>query len=229
MFNRSIFQQIIPLVLGAGIIGVSFGAIATTSGFTWFEAVFMSLTVFAGASQFAMVSIATSGSLVVAVVTGLILNTRHFPYGLAIGHLFWKRGLWRTLLGTHLLIDESTAYALNTKDPQRARAGFWTLGISFYFSWVIGTAMGAFGGRLVTDPDVLGLDAAMPAALLALILPNLKNKVTLLAVVAGVSVALAATPFLPDGIPVLLALSGVALVPVLNRADTTSSKEAQRS
>ncbi|MFC4336804.1 AzlC family ABC transporter permease [Salininema proteolyticum] len=226
MFSRSVFQQIIPLVIGSAIIGVSFGAIATSSGLAWYEASLMSLTVFAGASQFAVVSIGATGSAVLAVAAGLVLNARHLPYGLAVGDIFWRKGVFATLLGPVFLIDESTAYALKARDGDEARVGFWTLGLSFYLSWNVGTLLGAFGGAFIDDPNAFGLDAAMPAALLALILTNLRDKATLVASVVGAAFALAATPYLPAGVPVLLALAGVVVAYFLESGrERTTEKE----
>jgi len=68
---------------------------------------------------------------------------------------------------------------------------------------------GAYAGTAISDTDAFGLDAAFPAVLLALVLPSLRDKATRLPVLIGVLVALVATPFLPAGLPVLLALAGV--------------------
>jgi predicted branched-subunit amino acid permease len=62
---------------------------------------------------------------------------------------------------------------------------------------------------VITDTDVFGLDAAFPAVLLALVLPSLRDRSTRTAAAVGVAVALAATPFLPAGLPVLFALVGL--------------------
>jgi predicted branched-subunit amino acid permease len=100
------------------------------------------------------------------------------------------------------------------KEPARARAVFWFLGTMAFVVWNLGTIVGAAAGQVITDPDALGLDAAFPAGLLALVLPALKNTRTRNAALLGAAVALAATPFLPAGVPVLLSLVGlVVLIP----------------
>lgn len=196
------------------VIGMSFGAIAVASGLDWWIPPAMSVLVFAGGSQFLVVGVvAAGGGLVAAVAGALVLNARHLPFGLAIGDVM-GRGKLARLVGSHLLIDESVAFAMAQKDPARARAVFWFLGTMAFVVWNLGTIVGTAAGQVIGDPDALGLDAAFPAGLLALVLPALKNTRTRNAALLGAAVALATTPFLPAGVPVLLALVGlVALVP----------------
>jgi len=193
------------------VIGVSFGAIAVAGGLDWWMPSALSLLVFAGGSQFMVVGVvAAGGGLVAAVAGALLLNARHLPFGLAVGDIM-GRGFLARAVGSHLLIDESVAFAMAQKnDPRRARAVFWFLGTMAFAVWNVGTVVGAAAGQVIGDPDAFGLDAAFPAGLLALVLPALKNPRTRNAALLGAAVALAATPFLPAGVPVLLALVGLA-------------------
>jgi 4-azaleucine resistance transporter AzlC len=202
------------------VVGVSFGAIAVSSGLDWWVPSALSLLVFAGSSQFMVVGVVAAGGGVVAAVAGaLLLNARHLPFGLALGDIM-GRGFLARAVGSHLLIDESTAFALAQKDdPRQARAVFWFLGTMAFLVWNVGTVVGAVAGQVITDTDAFGLDAAFPAGLLALVLPSLKNGRTRNAALLGAVVALATTPFLPAGVPVLLSLAGlVVLVPVPRKA-----------
>jgi 4-azaleucine resistance transporter AzlC len=197
------------------VVGVSFGAIAVASGLDWWVPSALSVLVFAGGSQFMLVGVvAAGGGLVAAVVGALLLNARHLPFGLALGDIMGRGPLAR-IFGSHLLIDESVAFAMAQKeDPARARAVFWFLGTTAFVVWNLGTVVGVAAGQVIGDPDTFGLDAAFPAALLALVLPALKNPRTRNAALLGSAVALATTPFLPAGVPVLFALVGlVALLP----------------
>jgi 4-azaleucine resistance transporter AzlC len=196
------------------VVGMSFGAIAVASGLAWWMPTALSVLVFAGGSQFMVVGvIAAGGGLVAAVAGALVLNVRHLPFGLAVGDIL-GRGTLARLVGAHLLIDESVAFAMAQKDPARARAVYWFLGATAFVVWNLGTIIGAAAGQVIGDPDAFGLDAAFPAGLLALVLPSLKNSRTRDAALLGAAVALGTTPFLPAGVPVLLALAGlVALVP----------------
>jgi 4-azaleucine resistance transporter AzlC len=208
-------------VAGAiSVVGLSFGAIAVASGLEWWMPSVLSLLVFAGGSQFMVVGVlAAGGGLFAAVLGALLLNARHLPFGLAIGDIMGGGKLAR-IVGAHFMIDESVAFALAQKDPARARAVFWFLGTTAFVVWNVGTVVGAAAGQVIGDPDVFGLDAAFPAALLALLLPSLKNARVRNAALLGAVIALATTPFLPAGVPVLLALGGlVVLIPAPKAAE----------
>jgi branched chain amino acid efflux pump len=223
---RSIWRTLTPAlrrdalaVAGAiAVVGLSFGAIAVASGLDWWMPSALSLLVFAGGSQFMVVGVIAAGGGVVAAVLGaLLLNARHLPFGLAIGDIMGT-GVLARAVGSHFMIDESVAFALAQRDPARARAVFWFLGTVAFVVWNLGTVAGAAAGQVIGDPDVFGLDAAFPAALLALLLPSFKNARVRNASLMGAVIALATTPFLPAGVPVLLALGGlVVLVPAPGR------------
>jgi 4-azaleucine resistance transporter AzlC len=202
---RSIWRTLEPelardialVVAACAFVGVSFGAITVSSGLPVWLPMLMSVVVFAGAAQFMFVAIvASGGSLIAAVVAGLLVNTRLLPLG-------WRR------LGSHVITDESAAFTLAQQDPAKRRAVYWACSISLFICWNIGTLVGAFGGTVISDTDAFGLDAAFPAVLLALVLPSLDNGPTRRAAATGVVIALVTSPFLTAGVPVLLALAGV--------------------
>jgi 4-azaleucine resistance transporter AzlC len=213
--DAALRRDLLAIVFAIGVVGLSFGAIAVSTGLPWWMPSLLSVLVFAGGSQFMVVGVvAAGGGLVAAVLGALLLNARHLPFGLAVGDIM-GRGLAARLFGSHLLIDESVAFAMAQKDPARSRAVFWALGSAAFVVWNLGTLAGALAGQAIGDTDAFGLDAAFPAALLALVLPSLRdNPRTRNAALLGAAVALAATPFLPAGVPVLLALTGlVVLIP----------------
>jgi 4-azaleucine resistance transporter AzlC len=207
--DRGLARDIGLVCLADCLVGVSYGAIAVSSGFPLWLPMLMSLLVFAGASQFMFIGIvAAGGNPFAAVLAGLLANARHLPFGFAIGDVLGKPWTAR-LAGSHLMIDESVAFALAQREAHRRRAAYWACGIGLFACWNIGVVGGAYAGTAISDTDAFGLDAAFPAVLLALVLPSLRDKATRLPVLIGVLVALVATPFLPAGLPVLLALAGV--------------------
>ena len=207
--DRGLARDIGLVCLADCLVGVSYGAIAVSSGFPLWLPMLMSLVVFAGASQFMFIGIvAAGGNPFAAVLAGLLANARHLPFGFAIGDVLGKRWAAR-LAGSHLMIDESVAFALAQREAHRRRAAYWACGIGLFACWNIGVVGGAYAGTAISDTDAFGLDAAFPAVLLALVLPSLRDKAARLPVLIGVLVALVATPFLPAGLPVLLALAGV--------------------
>ena len=166
----------------------------------------------AGGAQFAALYIVLGGGgAAAAVVAGLVLNARLLPFGFAVADVLDMRWPAR-LLGSQLLTDESVAFALAQRDPARRRAAFFACGALLFVVWNLGTLLGVLAGRAVGNPSALGLDAASPMVLLALVLPALREPRARLAALLGAAIALAATPFLPAGLPVLLALLGLVAV-----------------
>lgn len=207
--DRDLSRDIALVCVADTIVGVSFGAITVSLGLPLWLPMLLSVVVFAGAAQFMFVGIvAAGGNPIAAVVAGLLVNARHLPFGFAIGDVLGT-GWMRRIVGSHLMIDESVAFALAQPEPQRRRAAYWACGITLFGCWNLGVLAGAFGGTVVTNTDALGLDAAFPAVLLALILPAMRDPATRRAAMAGVAIALITAAFLPTGLPVLLALVGV--------------------
>jgi 4-azaleucine resistance transporter AzlC len=214
-------RDIGAIAMAALAIGVSFGAIAVASGLPGWLVLGMSVLVFAGGAQFMAVGLLAVGSPAGALFGGLLLNARHLPFGLAVGEEIGDR--WRhRLIGSHLLIDESVAFAMAQPDPVRRRQAYWLTGAILFVAWNVGTLLGVLLGGAVADPAALGLDAAFPAGLLALLLPSLREPVARWVALVGAAVALLATPVLPAGAPVLLALTGLVVVAVRRRKEEVS-------
>jgi predicted branched-subunit amino acid permease len=180
------------LGLAVGVFGVSFGLIAVTAGLSPLKACAMSLLVFTG------------GSPVAAIASALFLGARNAAYGLTMAPVLQGR-LPLRLLAAQLVIDESTALAMAQDDDRERQRGFWAAGISIYVFWNIGTAVGAFGGQLIGRPETWGLDAAFPAAFVALLIPHLRKVGGKQSALLGALTALVLTPVLPPGIPILCA------------------------
>jgi 4-azaleucine resistance transporter AzlC len=190
-------------------VGLAFGAVTTSAGLPVWLPVVLSITVFAGAAQFLFVGVVgAGGSPFAAAAAALLVNGRLLPLGLAVGDLLGP-GWLRRLVGTHLVTDESVAFTTTQQDPRHRRGVFYTCGAALILFWNVGVLVGTAGGRLVPDTDALGLDAAFPAVLLALVMPALGDRPTLRAALVGAVIAVAASPWLPAGLPVLVALAGV--------------------
>ncbi|MBC6448613.1 AzlC family ABC transporter permease [Actinokineospora xionganensis] len=217
--DAELWRGVLAIALAAAVNGASFGAISVAAGTPLWVPVVMSLLIFAGGSQYMAIGVvAAGGSPIAAVLGGLVLNARHLPFGLAVGDVIGRTWPAR-ILGSHLLIDESVAFAMAQTDARRARAAYWACGASLFLAWNLGVFGGALAGQLVSDPEVLGLDAVFPAVMLALVLPALKDTGKLRPALIGAVIALAATPFLPAGVPVLLSLLGLLAVPRRNKVE----------
>ncbi|GAA1550140.1 AzlC family ABC transporter permease [Dactylosporangium maewongense] len=206
-----IVRDVSALCAAAVVVGLSFGAIATAAGLPLSQIVVMSAFVYAGGAQFLAVGLVSAGGTALAIVlAGLLLNARHLPFGLAIGNETLGASRWRRIVGSHILTDESVAFALAQDDPAQRRRAYWLTGVALFVTWNIASTVGAIAGSALGDPNRYGIDAAFPAALLALTLPSLKDSASVRVAVAGAAIALATTPLLPAGLPVLLALLGLA-------------------
>jgi 4-azaleucine resistance transporter AzlC len=210
--DRDLWRDVALVCLADGIVGVSFGATAVAGGLPRWLPIVMSLFVFAGGSQFAAVSVVLAGgSPVAAVAAGAVLNTRLLPYGLAVADV--TSGGWRArLFGAQLTTDESVAFALRQSSPAGRRKAFWACGVSLFIAWNVAVLLGVLAGTVIKNTGAFGLDATFPAVLLALALPTIGDRRTAAAAGTGAVAAVALTPVLPAGLPVLAALGGLACV-----------------
>jgi branched chain amino acid efflux pump len=152
---------------------------------------------FTGASQFAFVGLIGAGA-VGAVASALLLGARNGLYGLRLAPLLPRRA-------AHLVIDESTAMALTY-----GRRGFWATGAAVFTCWNLGTLAGALAGAALSDPRTLGLDAAAPAAFVALLAPRLDAREPRVVAAVATAAALVSVPLVPAGVPVLVAAAVAA-------------------
>jgi 4-azaleucine resistance transporter AzlC len=201
------------IVLGAavGLFGVTFGVLAVAAGLTTLQACAMSLLVFTGASQFALVGVVGSGgSIAAALASSLLLASRNGIYGLAL-HPHLRGTIARRLLGAQFIIDESTAMALGQREEGHAEPAFWVAGLSVFVFWNLGTLAGAVGGNALGDPNQWGLDAAFPAGFIVLMRPHIVRRAGRIAAVAGALIALVSIPILPAGAPIVVGALGAAV------------------
>jgi predicted branched-subunit amino acid permease len=220
--------------VATGAYGVSFGAIAVAAGFSTAQACALSLLVFTGASQFALVGVVASGGAPLSgAATALLLGSRNTLYGLRLASLLRLHGL-RRFTAAHLVIDESTAMALKPRDTRNARLGFFATGVAVFVLWNLATFVGALGGQALGDPRTYGLDAAVPAAFLALMWSRLDSARTRVVAVVASALALSLVPLIRPGLPIIAA-AAVALLaatvpapePAVDGDDAPSAREAE--
>ena len=215
---RPVFAACVTLGFAVGVFAISFGVSSVAAGATVGQTCALSLLVFTGASQVSAVSVIGSGGTAASAFGGAaLLAARNGVYGLAMApHL--KGRLPTRLVAAQLTIDESTAMAAAQDDEAHKSAAFWITGLSVYLFWNVGTLIGALLGTAI-DPATYGLDAAFPAAFVAILFPLLRQRRPALAAAIGATVCLALIPFTPVGVPILCAalaiLVGVPAPPVV--------------
>jgi predicted branched-subunit amino acid permease len=206
---RSIVRDGLGIGVATGAYGLSFGALAVAAGLSVPQACALSLLMFTGASQFAFVGL-IGGGAAAAVATALLLGARNSLYGLRLAPLLRRR----RALAAQLVIDESAAMAVGRDSPEDGRLGFWATGLAVFVFWNLATLLGALAGQALSDPRALGLDAAAPAAFLALLAPRLNTPEPQRIAALAAAAALISVPLVPAGTPVLIA-AAVAVVAAL--------------
>ena len=199
------------VAIPVGTYGAAFGAASIAAGFSILQTCLLSLLLFSGASQFAVVGVMGSGgSALSAIATGSLLGFRNGLYGLKMAPLLKLKGFKR-VIGAQLTIDESTAVSVAQEDKglDAMRLGFWATGIGVYIFWNLFTFLGALGATALGDPAAWGLDAAVPAAFLGLLWPRLISKSARIVALLSILMCTLLIPFAPAGVPVI----ACALIP----------------
>jgi predicted branched-subunit amino acid permease len=210
-------RDAVGLGLAVGLYGVAFGAAADAAGLDLWQAMTMSLVMFTGASQFALVGVlGAGGGAAAAVGSALLLGTRNTVYGVRLVPLLGPRGVFRRLAAAHWVIDETTALAIAAPERKLARLAFLAGGGTIFAVWNLTTVAGSLGAAALSGAALAALDAVVPAAFLALLWPRLQRSFPEAAVqrrvaVGGAVIALALTPFVPPGVQVIAAVAAVAL------------------
>lgn len=193
-----------------------------STGLSIAQTMVLSIVMFTGASQFAFVGVLGSGGAAMAAVpAALLLGVRNAFYGIPISRMLGERARRsaRRLVTAHFVIDETTAMAVGRTAVEAQRYAFWSTGIGLFTLWVIGSLLGALGGSAIGDTDRLGVDAAVPAAFLALLWPRLVDRWARIVAVVGALVAMTLIPLAPAGVQVLAAAPVAVVAGLLPRRD----------
>ena len=201
----------LSIAVATGLYGISFGALAVASGFSVGQAVALSLLMFTGGSQFAFIGVVgAGGGGAAAFGAATLLGIRNAVYGAQINRMLRPRG-WRRLLSAQVTIDESAATAAGQWEPREQRRGFWVAGIGVYVLWNLFTLLGAVLGDALGDPRRWGLDGAAVAAFLGLLWPRLRSREPVAIAVVCALATMLALPWVPPGVPILLAAAIAAV------------------
>src|ERR1022692_1025483 len=145
--RRRIRNRALAIGVSVTPFGLSFGAVSVEAHLSLVQVCLLSLVLFSGASQFALVSIiGAGGSYFSAVGTALLLGVRNGLYGARINALL-RPGGWRRLVTAEATIDESTAMAVSESRSGHAARAFWSTALSVYALWNVSTVAGALVGN----------------------------------------------------------------------------------
>ncbi|MFD5885932.1 AzlC family ABC transporter permease [Streptomyces sp. NPDC060334] len=210
--RAAVVRDALGVGVAVGLSGFAFGVTAAGAGVSVLQACVLSLLVFTGASQFALVgALAAGGNPFTAAAGAFFLGTRNAFYGLRLSQLLALPKAVRPF-AAHWVIDETTAVALAQPDRKSARLGFTVTGLTLYALWNLTTLLGALGAEAIGDTRVWGLDAAGPAVFLALLAPMLKTSTERAVAALALVLGLGLLPVLPSGVPVLIAALAAPIV-----------------
>lgn len=188
-------RDTLPLVIGAVPFGIIFGTLACNAGLSIAGAMAMSLFVFAGSAQFIAVGLAGSGTVwPMIVLTTFVVNFRHLLYtATLLDYLKVLPRKWQTVLAFGLT-DETFAVAVGRwrSGDDSPNKNWYQLGsMAFmYINWNICTLIGAFAGTMLQGIGGWGLDFAMVATFIGMVIPFIKDRPTYAAVISAAVVAL---------------------------------------
>jgi predicted branched-subunit amino acid permease len=193
--RRRLVVDMLGIMVSAGAFGFVFGLSAAQRGhYSLIEAIAMSTLVFAGAAQFAGISLVASGTPWPAIVllTGL-LNIRHLLYAAALAPWFQSVPRVKRVVAAHLLTDE--AFALSLAHFRRLGrldlGGYWMAAIiSTFIPWNLATIAGFLGGQLIESPEKYGIDVVFPAAMAGLAVGLVTGRREIVAIAAGIAISL---------------------------------------
>jgi 4-azaleucine resistance transporter AzlC len=199
----------VPIAIAVFAFGASFGILARDAGMGIAAPIVMSLTTFAGSAQFAVASVlGTGGAVAAAIVAAVLLNLRYLAIGVSVAPALRGPAL-RRVAEAQLAIDESWAVA--QRDGRVDRGRLLGAGAVLAASWISGTVAGTLFGSALGDPADYGLDAMFPALFLALLVGQLDGRRARVAAVSGALIAVALTPLVPAGLPIVAAALGAVI------------------
>jgi 4-azaleucine resistance transporter AzlC len=202
-------RAVAPIAIAVLAFGASFGILARDAGMGVVPPIVMSLTTFAGSAQFAVASVLESGGAVAAAIAAAVmLNLRYLAVGMSVAPSL-QGGKLRRLAVAQLAVDES--WAVSQRDGRVDRDRLIGAGLVLMTAWCSGTVAGVVGGGALGDPSDYGLDAMFPALFLALLVGQLDGRRARVAALAGGLIALAMTPVLPAGLPIVAATGGAVI------------------
>lgn len=191
-------------------VGVAYGAMATSHGFPLWFAPALGVAVLAASAEMMFTAMVIAGtSPILALLSTLLINTRHVPYGFSVSHDLGHDG--RKWLRAHLVNDESIAMALAQSSGRARRRALTRTGIAILVTWPLGAAVGGVVGQFVSAAS-LGLDSAFPVIMLSLLKTRVFDPELRGPLIVGMGGALVASIWLPAQLALFVPLAFIPMI-----------------
>lgn len=172
-------QDCIPTILGYLSIGFACGVVSKSCGMTIFQITVMSAFIYAGSSQFIaasmILSLAPAPNIILAI---FLVNLRYFLMSASLAPYFKGNSLIKNFISGILLTDETFALAASKGSNENKIDYIWMLGVNIvaYLNWIVANLLGALFGSLIYDYKIFGLDFALSAMFIGLLISSIKEK-----------------------------------------------------
>lgn len=207
--RRRGIRNAIPVAVGYIPAAIAYGLLAKNAGMPPAITIGLSLFVYAGASQFAAVTMLASGQSVVStVLLTLILNFRHFLMSTAIATRLSERRFLQRGLVAFGLTDETFSVA---SFPERPLTTSYMLALNTtaYVAWVGGSALGYLVGEILPASVQASMGIALYAMFIGLLIPNARgSRAGLTIALLAMALNTVAQRYFPSGLAIVI----VALV-----------------
>ncbi|MDW6094406.1 AzlC family ABC transporter permease [Vibrio rhizosphaerae] len=199
-----------PLSIAVLPWGLLAGSFAVESGLTVMESQALSAILFAGSAQLVATGMLKAGAgLLSLLLTVFFITSRHFLYSVSMRSKISPMPLrWRVILG-FLLTDELFALLNHQDDARFNRWYALGAGLSFYLLWNLATLVGIVAGHAIPQLNSLGLDFAIAATFIAIVIPNVKTVPVTVAVLTGLVMSVLLNLYQVDGSLVIASLSAM--------------------
>ncbi len=212
------------MFVSALAIGVAVAPLMAEAGTSNLVVMLAASLAWSGTGMVAYASvIMAGGSMVPALVAAMLVSSRFALLAMSLKDR-WRAGIWERIGMYHTASEVAVASAIDQGreiGPHAARRVFWQLVVSMVSGWILGSALGLTIGNFIEDTRAFGLDAVFPASFIGAVVNGLTKRDSAVAVIGGAGAALALTPVLPAGLPVLIAAGAafvaVAVPPVVSR------------
>ena len=224
---RSAFPHTLPVMAGYLFLGMGFGILLESNGYSFIWAFFMSIFIYAGSMQYVAIDLLASGaSLISTAIMTLMIQVRHLFYGLSIIDKYKDTGKKKLLL-IHELTDETYSVVCSGGVPEgvdRKKYYFW-VSLLDQFYWVVGCVAGALLGSVLPF-DTTGIDFSMTALFLVVMVEQWRSTCDHTPALVGLGVSLVCLLIFGSGNFLIPSMIGITVALTLLRGTMEKRKEA---